>query len=192
MRVIFSGKQTHISDRDRDYAERKLQRLTRYFNSVRDAHLLHSVQRNWHIIEVLIDLNGTILRAEERTPDFSSAVDQVVDKLEHQLRRLKDRVKQHKGRAAAPTVAAVLADFAEEAPAASRGGTAVALAEEEPLGVVRRKRFAIKSMTVDEASLELELLHHDFHAFLNDQTGEVNVLYRRRDGGYGLLELEEA
>jgi putative sigma-54 modulation protein len=183
MRVTFSGKSVSSTDRERDYAEKKLQRLARYFNSAREAHVVHSVQRNFQIVEVMVDLDGTLLRGEGRTPDFFASVDEVTDKLENQVRRLKERIKQHKGRADAPTVAAAIADSEEEEE--SR-----AVAAEAPAAVVRRKRFAIKPMTVDEAMLRMELLHHDFFAFLNDETDQVGILYRRHDGDYGLLELE--
>jgi putative sigma-54 modulation protein len=181
MRVTFSGKAVHATDREREYAEKKLQRLARYFSTARDAHLMHSVQRNQQIVEVQLDLDGVLLRAEERAPDFFAAIDAVSDKLEHQVRRFKERVKNHKGRADAPTVAIVFNEQLEDS-------------NTEPAGpspdVVRRKRFTIKPMSVDEASLQMELLNHSFFAFLNADTGHVNIVYRRQDGDYGLLELE--
>lgn len=181
MQVTFTGKHVQITDREREYAEKKLQRLARYFSSVRDAHVMHSVQRNWQIVEVQLDLNGTLVRAEERTSDFYASVDAVTDKLEEQVRRLKDRMKHHKGRASASSVASLLAEVPDEVPAR------VAVAEPD---VVRRKRIAIKPMTADEASLQMDLLTHDFFAFLNVETKQVNILYRRIDGDDGLLELE--
>jgi putative sigma-54 modulation protein len=184
MQVTFSGKSTHLTDRERDYADKKLQRLARYFNSARDAHVVHSIQRNQQIVEVMVDLDGVLLRAEERSQDFNASIDAVVDKLEKQVRRFKEKVKHHKGRADAPTFASVFAEAPEPVDGGSPDG-----AEAQPL-VVRRKRFAIKPMTVDEASLQMEMLHHDFFAFMNAETQEVAILYRRRDGDYGLLELE--
>jgi putative sigma-54 modulation protein len=182
MKITFTGKSVSTTDREREYAEKKLQRLARYFNSAREAHVVHSVQRNWQRVEVVVDLDGTLLRGEGRTPDFFASVDEVVEKLEQQVRRLKERVKQHKGRADAPTVAAMMALTEEEEPETTE--------LEAPRAVVRRKQFAIKPMSVDEATLQWELLQHDFFAFLNRETEQVNILYRRRDGDYGLLELE--
>ncbi|MCC2668086.1 MAG: raiA [Armatimonadetes bacterium] len=182
MQVTFTGKQVQITDREREYAERKLSRLSRYFSSARVAHVMHSVQRNWQIVEVQLDLNGTLVRAEERTPDFFASVDAVTDKLEQQVRKLKGRIKNRKGRADAPMVASLLAEMGEEA----------AAAEEPTPAVVRRKQIAIKPMTADEAALQMDLLNHDFFAFLNADTEQVGVLYRRKDGDYGLLELEAA
>lgn len=182
MRVIFSGKSLQITDREREYATKRLQRLSRYFRDAREGHLTHSVQRNWQIVEVQLDLNGTLIRAEERTPDVFASIDAVVDKLEQQIRRLKGKYRSHKGRPDAPSVVAALSELPVEEEAA--------LPAEPTRPVVRRKRIAIKPMSVDEASLQMELLGHDFFAFLNAETQQVDVLYRRKDGDYGLLELE--
>ena len=180
MQVSFVGQQTHVGERERALAEKKLQRLGRYFNGTRDARVRYTVQRNWQIVEVQLDLDGVLLRAEERTSDFGTALDAVVDKLENQVRRFKERIKNHKGKADAPTAADAFAELPEEVTAAS-----------EPLPTVaRRKRFAIKPMTADEAALQMELLQHDFFAFMNADSDQVSVLYRRKDGNYGLLELD--
>lgn len=184
MRVLLSSKSTQITDRQREYAEKKLGKLARFFNSARNANLTHSVQRNLHTVEVMVDLDGVLLRAEERSPDFFASLDVAADKLENQVRRLKERIKHHKGRAGAPAVAAALAEIAPP-----DGAAPPEEAESRP-SVVRRKRFAIKPMTVEEAGLQMDLLQHDFHAFIDDETGQVHVLYRRQDGNYGLLELE--
>ena len=182
MRVTFNSKSSQLEQVDRDYAERKLQRLSRYFRTARVAHVTHAEQRNQHWIEVLVDLDGLLVRAEERNHDVHVATDAVVNKLEQQVKRLKGRIRNHKGKADVPTVAAVTSALAE-------------LPEEEehetPAPIVaRRKRFAIKPMSVDEAALQMELLHHDFFAFLNADTDLVSVIYRRRDGNFGLLEMD--
>ena len=79
MLVTFTGKSVHVTDREREYAEKKLQRLARYFRSAREAHLIHSVQRNQQIVEVQLDLDGVLLRAEERAPDIFAAIDGVAE-----------------------------------------------------------------------------------------------------------------
>jgi putative sigma-54 modulation protein len=181
MRVTFSGKSVELTDREREYAEKKLQRLARYFKTAREAHLVRSVQRNFQIVEAQLDLDGMLLRAEERTPDFFTSIDAVVEKLEQQVKRLKGKLRSHKGRADAPTVASALAELPDEEEAAAT--------ENQP-AIVRRKRLTIRPMTLDEATLQMELLNHDFFAFLNAETDRMNVLYRRREGNYGLLDLE--
>ena len=194
MRVTFKDKDVQLTDRDREYAEKKLEKLGRFFREPMEAHLNHAVQRNWQIVEVQVQLDGMILRAEERTAAFNTSIDAVVDKLERQISRLKKRLSNHKGRADAPTVAASLSPEAlgpDEVEGEFNVNDAGVDAE-APLEhiVVRRKRFAIKPMTADKASLQMELLHHDFFAFVNAETNQVNILYRRREGGYGLLELD--
>jgi putative sigma-54 modulation protein len=180
MQVTFSNKSSRLGESEREYASRKLQRLARFFKTAREAHVTHSELRGFHIVEVQLDLDGTLLRAEERRGDFNSTVDAVTEKLEHQVRRLKEKVRRHKGRADAPTVALVLTDLPEEAGPPP-----------EPLpAIARRKRFLLKPMSEEEAALQMELLNHDFYAFLNSETEQINVLYRRRDGQHGLLELE--
>jgi putative sigma-54 modulation protein len=182
MRVTFNGKSSQLEQRDRDYAELKLQRLARYFSSAREAYVTHTAQRGRHQMEVLLDLDGIMVRAEERDADLHFVTDAVVKRLEEQVRRLKGRIRNHKGKADVPTVAAVTSALTEleddEIP------------ETPPAVVARRKRFAIKPMSVDEAALQMELLHHDFFAFLNADTDLVSVIYRRRDGNFGLLEMD--
>ena len=119
MDVTFSSKTSELTDTEREYAQKKLQRLTRYFGNAREAHVVHTTQRGFQIVEVQVDLDGTLLRAEDRNPDFQTAVDAVADKLDQQASRLKERVKDHKGRASAPTVALAL-DPTDE----NRGGDA--------------------------------------------------------------------
>jgi putative sigma-54 modulation protein len=181
MQVIISGKSAQLSPREREYAERKLGRLARYFRDVREAHLTYDVHRNFHRVEVQVDLNGTLLRAERRADTAQAAIDAVADRLEEQVRRLKERLRHHKGRPAAPQVASLLAELPETEPEAAPAHVA---------RVVRTKRHVIRPMTVEEACLQLELLNHDFYIFLNADTSAVNVLYRRHDGDYGVLEVE--
>lgn len=182
MQVTFVGKSTPLSEREKEYASRKLQRLSRYFRSVRDAFLTHGLQRGLHQVEVTLDLDGILLRAESRDSDVTACIDQVVDKLEEQVRRLKERLKKHRGRADAPTVASALLELPEE-----EGGAG----QETSLpAIVRRKRISIKPMTSEEAALQMELLNHDFFAYQDADSGQVHILYRRQDGNYGLLELE--
>lgn len=98
-------------------------------------------------------------------------------------------MKHHKGRASATAVATILTDVTDDD--TDTGGGGGDQAAETPATVVRRKRFAIQPMSVEEASLQMELLHHDFFAFQNAEDDTVNILYRRRSGDYGLLELDE-
>jgi len=180
MEVKFSQKAAHLGATERGYAEKKLQRLSRFFRDAREAHLTHAAHRGFHIVEVQLDLDGTLVRAEERDHDYTASVDAVVEKLEQQVTRLKGKMRRHKGRADAPTVARLLTDLPDEEETS----------EEALPGIGRRKRFVLKPMSEEEAALQLDLLNHDFYAFLNSESDQINVLYRRRDGNFGLLELE--
>lgn len=182
MRVTINGKNVEVTEALRNYAERKISHLDHYFTNIRDAHVIISTQRNWQIVEVQLDGDGVFLRSEERTGDAYASIDAVVDKLERQIKRFKGKlIQRHRHpaedsgvRAGSETVD--LGDTGED---------------EEPLPVVvRTKRIATKPMVAEEAAMQMELLNHDFFVFQNAETGTVNVVYRRRDGNYGLIEPE--
>lgn len=182
MRFNIRGRQLPVTEALRDYAEKKLSRLDKYFEAplASDAQVTLSVIKNKHVVEVTIPLPGVLLRAEERNDDMYAAIDLVVDKLERQIRKHKTRVnrklRQDRG---------LKALFTED----SAGAVTVAEAEEDDaFEVVRTKRHTLKPMDVDEAILQMNLLGHNFFVFINDDTKEVNVVYRRHDGKYGLIE----
>jgi len=183
MQIIFSGKHVDVTPALKQYAETKLGKLDRFFDGVQEVHVVESTLRNQHIVEVTLKANGTLIRAEERSPDMYTSIDLVVDKLERQLSRYKDRfitrtresLGGHKPQESAMPVET-----------AAPGGEEVA--EETTAGIVRTKRFAVKPMDPEEAAMEMEMIGHDFYVFRNAENDEVNVVYRRRDGNYGLIE----
>jgi putative sigma-54 modulation protein len=184
MRVTVKGKNVHVSDSLKVYVENKLQKLSKYFSNIKDAQVTQTIQRNWYVIEVQVEGDGVFLRAEDRSPDMYACVDAIVEKLEKQVKRFKGKLMLH------PREGVGAAMAAEVAPAEPLDEITEA-DEEEPLpGIVRTKRFAIKPMTPDEAAMQMELLNHDFFVFLNGETDQINVLYRRKDGNYGLIEPE--
>ncbi len=146
--------------------------MERYFENIDEAIATLSVEKERHIVEVTVPLNGgMLLRGEEETNDMYASVDLVMEKLERQIEKYKTKIarKMKDGK---------LLDLAAGQEKA---------AEEEPR-LVRTKRFAMKPMPVEEAILQMNLLGHDFFVFSNAETEEVNVVYRRRDGNYGLIE----
>lgn len=168
MRVNVRGKNIEVTDALRNYVEKRLKKLEKYLNNYGDAQVTLTVERDSHRIEVTIPINGMILRGEESTGDMYASVDQVVEKLEKQVERFKGRLNRRLR----------TAESTEEA------------AAEEPLRVVRTKRFAIKPMEVEEAIMQMNLLGHSFFVFANAETERVNVVYKRKDGNYGLIEPE--
>lgn len=184
MRVTVKGKNVHVSDSLKAYAEKKLQKLGKYFGNIKEAQVTQSVQRGWHVIEVQVEGDGVFLRGEDRSPDMYACVDAIIEKLEKQVKRFKGKLMLHPREGVG---AAMAAEVEEPLGAVEEGDED----ENGPLpGVVRTKRFAIKPMVPDEAAMQMELLNHDFFVFLNGETDQVNVLYRRKDGNYGLIEPE--
>jgi putative sigma-54 modulation protein len=149
--------------------EKRLGKLDKYLDNLGDAQVTLSVEKDSQRIEVTIPINGMILRGEESTGDMYASTDMVVDKLEKQIERHKGKIIKRAGKGGA------------EAKKAS-------LAEEDGPRVVRTKRFAIKPMAIDEAVLQMNLLGHSFFVFSNAETDQVNVVYKRKDGNYGLIE----
>jgi putative sigma-54 modulation protein len=185
MRTFVRGTNVKVTETMKSYAEERIQRLGRHAPFVREATLVYSVQRAWHIAEVTVRFSDTIMRAEERSNDMYVSVDKAIDKIEQQVRRLKGRMeaRRHEARERGEVdqQAEELAEILGEIDDDSEGI--------QPLGdgdVVKIKTYALRPMSTDEALLQMQLVDHDFFVFAQDG-GEVNVLYRRRDGDYGLL-----
>lgn len=179
MKISIIGKNIEVSDYLRDLITKKVNKLDKYFTEDTEAHVTLAVERNRHIVEVTIPLVGGIIRGEETSGDMYASVDNVLAKLEKQIVRHRTKLEKNL-RAGA---------FKAPEPVFSENLSQEEL-EEEPARVVKIKHFDIKPMTVDEAMLQLELLGHSFYMFTNGETGLINVLYRRKDGNYGLIEPE--
>ncbi|SRR6266545_1205040 len=176
MRLQVKGRNVEVSEQIRTYAEEKLGKLDRHLADPTRVELELAVERNPsiagnHIAEATIWTKGPVLRARESSSDMKASIDQLVDKLERQVKRYRE--KRRGGRRHAESLPA------EPAP--------VTTTEEGPM-IVKTKQFAVKPMSADEAVLQLELIGHDFYVFRNADSDEVNVVYRRRDGNYGLIE----
>lgn len=175
----ISGRNLEITEALRDYVSSKLDRLDRFNENITEARVVMSVRdskdsHRRNRIEVQINIPGGIIRAEESNSDMYAAVDRVVDVLERQLRKFKTKLLKRRYEAAAP---------AEVAPAAP-----VEEDEFQNPEIVRSKRFEMRPMSPEDAAVQMEALDHDFYVFLNSQTSHVAVVYRRKDGHYGLIE----
>ncbi len=176
MRVIVSGKNIEVTDALRGSIESKMTKLEKFFNQEVEAKATLSVQKTRQIIEVTIPANGTILRAEESTEDMYTSIDKVVDKLTRQLRKHKTKLENRNTKYQTIRF--------ENIPLLQEDASNV------DSKIVKTKRFAIKPMNAEEAVLQMELIGHNFFVYTNAETEEVNVVYKRKDGNYGLIEPE--
>ena len=181
MRLQVKGKNLEVGPELQDFARGKLARLDRHLHDLTTIELELSVERNPSIAddqvaEATVWTKGPVLRARESSPDMRASIDLLVEKLERQARRYRD--KRTVGRRRQVVEPSAVVPSALERPAAT-----------EPR-IVKTKRFPVKPMNADEAALQLELIGHDFFVFRNADSGDVNVVYRRRDGDVGLIEPE--
>ena len=189
MDVQIRGKGVVISDALREYAERRINKLNKHFNNLHSATVVQSIQGQTHGVEVQLEGDGVKVRCEERGSDLYAALDRVSDKLERQLQKFKGRC--HKNASThAHHAHHHHHHYGHHGEVVSLRNAPLIEEEEEPITgrIVRHKRFEIKPLAPGEAVLQMELLSHDFFVFQNAQSGEVNVLYRRDDGNYGILE----
>ena len=186
MKLVIQGKNIEITDAIHEYVHQKIEKAVSHFQNLTtevDVHL--SVARNPRInpkqtAEVTIYANGAVVRAEESTENLYASIDLVADKIARQLRKYKE--KRHEKNHAPLKTAEV---FAEKpvAPVLASDRT-----PELPEEVLRMKYFAMPPMTIAEAREQLELVDHDFYMFRNVETGEINVIYERNHGGYGVIQ----
>lgn len=175
MRLQVKGKNVEVTESIRQYAQEKLGKLERQLADPTRVELELAVERNPsiaanHVAEATIWTKGPVLRAREASADHKASIDQLVDKLERQVKRYREKRRGRRGSAQAESIPE----------------DAVPI-DGEPR-IVKSKRFPVKPMHSEEAVLQLELVGHDFFVFQNAETMEVNVVYRRRDGSYGLIE----
>ena len=187
MKLVIQGKNIDITDAIREYVTQKIEKAVSHFQNLTmevDVHL--SVSRNPRITtnqsaEVTIYANGTVIRAQESSESMYASVDLVADKIARQLRKYKEKRNSKKSQAKLE-----VETMLEEAPvAADLIGDRTA---ELPPEVVRTKYFAMPPMTPEEALEQLKLVDHDFYMFSNAITGEINVIYERNHGGFGIIQ----
>ncbi|MFC4557517.1 ribosome hibernation-promoting factor, HPF/YfiA family [Virgibacillus kekensis] len=180
MRYNIRGENLEVTGSIRDYVEKKISKLERYFDTTpaSDVHVNLSVYNDEQRIEVTIPMTDLLLRAEEQHIDLYAAIDLVVDKLERQIRKYKTKVNRKFRQEGSPKH--IFAELEKEA----------AYEEENPdeIDIVRTKRFNLKPMDSEEAVLQMDMLGHAFYVFTNAVSGDTNVVYRRKDGRYGLIE----
>ncbi len=183
MRFSFTGRNVSVTDALKERAESKIGRMERLLPNDAEVNVTFSVSKLNNKVEVTIPLRKRILRAEVVSTDMYASIDEVVDILEKQINKYKGRLRDRSRKDGS---------FKEEY-SYMVGSTPTAEAEGNGTNTIiieKNKRFALKPMDAEEAVMEMELLGHSFYAFRNGKTDEVNVVYKRNDGTYGLIEPE--
>lgn len=171
MKFVYTSKDMVISESLKSRVEKKLGKFERYFREEPEANIRFKVQKGArNIAEITVNAGGVILRAEESSNDMYLSIDRAVDKLESQVRRHRTKLEKR-----------IRPSELEAIPEAD-------VYEEPRYDIVRVKKFSVKPMSVEDAITQMELLGHDFFLFMNEENDDMNVLYRRHDGSYGLLQ----
>ena len=171
MNLVISGKNIDITEGLRSAVEDKIGKLERYFTDSTEVHVTLSTEKNRQKIEVTVPMKGSIIRAEETSTDMYVSIDLVEEVIERQLRKYKNK----------------LIDKEQNAAHLNRAFIDEDAYEEEEIQIIRSKKFAMKPMDPEEACVQMELLGHNFFVFRNSETEEVNVVYKRKDGKYGII-----
>lgn len=181
MKVLIQAKKSAANPRIKSYAQAKVERLTRHFDHILEARLELSTEKNksletMKVAQLMVHVNGTVLKAVQGAGHMNEAIDLVVDKMDRQICQHKERLQDHRHKKVA-------------------AGKLVLLPRSQPVagrlnGVAKIKRFRLKPVSEEQAAAEMAALGHPFFVFLNENSQEVNVLYERRDGTLGLLEAD--
>lgn len=177
MQIAVTFRHMETSEPVRAYVEEKLSRVKKYIEEPIDAQAVLSVEKKIrHSAEVTIVAKGITIKGSEQTNDMYAAIDSVVDKIERQLKRYKEKIKQHKpaaGRERQVEKTVLAAESIDEG-------------QGEPV-IIRSQSFPVKPMAVEEAVMQMDLLNKEFLVFTDSASEEINVVYRRKDGNYGLI-----
>lgn len=176
MNMIIHGKHLYVTPALREYAELKLGSLRKWLEDPVDVHVSMAVQGHKHeqVVEVTIPYHGMVFRSEEKQVDMYTSIDLVSDKLERKLRKFKEKVRcKSRHQDSLRTQAWEM--------------TGTALLDENEFKVMRVKKISVKPVDVEEAILQMNMLDHEFHLFRNKDSNQMELVYRRNDGSYGLI-----
>ena len=180
MKIKVISKNIELTPALKDVVERKISKLDKYFSPNVEAKATLSVQKNRQKVEVVIPFNGVILRGEESTEDMYKSIDLVEDKLLRQIRKQRTKLSKKNNSGSLRYPEFNYLQFKDEEPKES----------DEAYNIVKTKSFSVKPMSADEAVLQMELLGHNFFVYQDADTSNVSVVYKRKDGNYGLIEPE--
>ncbi|MBB5335580.1 ribosome hibernation-promoting factor, HPF/YfiA family [Pectinatus brassicae] len=175
---IIRGKNIEITPALHDYVEKRVGKVTKYFDTVGEITVLLTVTKGRHIVEVTVPVEGVLLRGEESTMDMYTSIDLVIDKLERQIRKHKTKLARRFRNG----------NFRPDVSAPAAAAEEIDSSDDDEYPVVKTKRFAVKPMDVQEAIMQMNLINHEFFVFRDAKSEDVSVVYRRKDGNYGLIE----
>jgi putative sigma-54 modulation protein len=175
MDISVTFRHLESTDALRDYVREKVSRIKKYVGTPADVAVVLSLEKHRHQAEITLNTNGITVNAKDVTEDMYAAIDLAVDKLERQVKKHKEKLKDHK-----PGERTARYNIVSSEPALPAQGERI----------IKTESIFIKPMSVDEAIMQIDVMNNDFLVFTNAQTQKVNVLYRRRDGNLGLIEPE--
>ncbi|HEX8826229.1 MAG TPA: ribosome-associated translation inhibitor RaiA [Archangium sp.] len=201
MQLNITFRQFGSSDSLKEYAKEKVERVNKYLDRAGEAHVVLSLERHLHHAEITIHSGSWVLRGRDKSEDMYASIDLAMDKIETQLRKYKEKIKNHHGREKVHhrqnlvnqlkvrhKVFEVPGDMQDEATGSSAQAAPVAAPNQPATRIVRTSEITVKPMTVDEAVMQMNLMNQEFYVFQHDTTHEVCVVYRRKeDGQYGLI-----
>lgn len=189
MQLSVTFRHMDSTDALREYAKEKVERIRKYFPDPIKAHVVLVCDRGYnHTADVMITLhNGLVIKGVETTEDMYSSIDLVMAKIERQVRRYKEKIRSHKGAEGLHGQREIIHSVLAE-PAEVEGGPANGHAHPTDPEIIKKSKFFAKPLTPNEAVMQMNLLNNDFLVFTNASSHEVNVVYRRGDGTYGLIE----
>jgi len=178
MKITITGRKVNLRDSFKDLVNKKLSKFEKFFGDEAEANVTVTLEKNRQKVEITVRSKGYIYRAEQTSEEMNDALDIAIDHLSRQIRKNKTRLDK---RLKADKPQAVFEPLEVDQPE---------IEEESEFQIIRSKKFPVSAMDIDEAILQMNMLGHEFFMFRNDFTKEINVVYRREDGGYGLLEPE--
>lgn len=178
MKYQITGKNIDVTSALDNAVGEKIVKLNKYFNDSVNAQVTLSVEKRKHIVEITIPFNGTVLRAEVDGDNMYNLIDDAVAIIEKRIHKCKGKIKSRKRGEGIGHIASAFANI----PNTDEDD------DDTPIKIAKTKRFAIKPMNAEEAVMQMELLGHNFFVYLDGETEELNVVYKRKDGTYGLIE----
>ena len=175
MKITYTARKVHLRDNFKERVEKKLSKFDKIFSDDAQATVVVTLEKNRQTVEVTIRDNSMVYRAESTQPEMNDALDRVVDVIAGKLRKNKTKLSKRLREGTLDDLIVTTPD--DEI-------------EETEFEIVRKKQIMLKPVTVDEAILQMNMVNHSFYMFVNADTGAVNVVYRRNDGAYGLLEAD--